>query len=90
MGEQPVRHESYPWDDLTPQQVLALLVDELYGPVSLLGQHLNKLMGEDDPLTEEEYETLFEQMDGAVRHLSRSVVNLKRYTRDRASTIKET
>lgn len=89
MSEQTARYDAHPWDGLTAQQVLTLLVHELYGPVSLLGQHLNRLMGEDDPLTEEEYETLFAQMDGAVRQLSRSIVNLKRYAQEQEGPLVE-
>lgn len=82
MSEHSSRHEPHPWEGLTPSQVLATVVQELYSPVSLLGRHLNRLTGEEDPLTEEEYEALFAQMDGAVRQLSKTVVNLKRYTQD--------
>ncbi len=64
---------------MTPQQVLSMLAYELYNPVSILGSHLNRLVSEDDPLTEEEYEQIFEQMQDAVRQLSRTVVHLKQY-----------
>ncbi len=89
MNEQTSRYESPPWEGLTPTQVLATVVQELYNPVSLLGRHLNRLTGEDDPLTEEEYESLFEQMDGAVRQLSKTVVSLKRYAREHGADVED-
>lgn len=85
MNEQTTRHDTHLWEGMAPNQVLAALVHDLYGPVSLLGRHINRLTGEDDPLTEEEYETIFEQMDGAVRQLSKMVVNLKRYAQDHSA-----
>ncbi len=84
MSEQPIRHDSHTWDGMTPDQVLAALVYELYNPVSLLGSHLKRLTDDDDPLTEEDYESIFAQMHGAVRQLSKTVVHLKRYTQDRS------
>lgn len=82
MSDQTSRHDAHPWAGLTPTQVLSTVVNDLYGSVSLLGRHLNRLIGEDDPLTEEEYDTIFEQMDGAVRHLSTTIVSLKRYAQE--------
>lgn len=84
MSEQTIRTDSHAWESLTPDQVLTALVYELYSPVSLLGSHLKRLIDDDDPLTEDDYEAIFEQMHGAVRQLSKTVVNLKRYTQDRS------
>jgi len=67
---------------MTCDQVLKVLVYELYNPVSLLGNHLNRLVGDDDPLTEEEYESIFEQMQTAVRQLSKTVVHLRQYVQE--------
>jgi hypothetical protein len=89
MNEQTSRHEPHPWEGLTPTQVLATVVQELYNPVSLLGRHLNRLTGEEDPLTEEEYESLFEQMDGAVRQLSKTIVSMKRYAREHGADVED-
>ncbi len=74
------RHEEQDWDNLAPEEVLALVVYELYNPVSLLGSQLNYITNDEDPLTEEEYEHIFQQMQEAVDQLSKTVVNLKRYT----------
>lgn len=82
MSEQSARQEPHSWENMTPEAVLTDLVYELYNPVSLLGSQLDRLIADDDPLTEDEYEAIFEQMQQAVRQLSRTVVNLKRYTKD--------
>jgi K+-sensing histidine kinase KdpD len=86
MSEQNPRHDSHNWDTLTPREVLATLVYELYTPVSALGSHLNRLTGEDDPLSEEEYEAIFEQMQQSVRQLSKTVVHLRRYMQDQEAS----
>ena len=83
MSDQPTRPDSHNWDALSPEQVLEALVYELYRPVSLLGSQLKRLTADDDPLSEEDYEAIFEQMDSAVRQLSKTVVHLKRYTEER-------
>lgn len=80
MKEHPTRTDTDSWEHLSPSQVLAAVVYDLYNPVSLLGSHLNRLAADDEPLTEEEYDVIFEQMQAAVRQLSRTVVSLKRYT----------
>ncbi len=85
MGEQLNRLDSHQWQGLSPEQVLTTVVYELYNPISLLGSHLNRLTADDDPITEEEYDIIFEQMQESVRHLSKIVVNLKRYTRNSAA-----
>ncbi|NTW00759.1 MAG: hypothetical protein HGA19_05540 [Oscillochloris sp.] len=80
MSEQTVRQDQQQWDNLRPEQVIDSLIYELYNPVSLLGSQLKRLTDDDDPLSEEDYETIFEQMHQAVRQLSRTVVSLKRYS----------
>ena len=82
MSEYIPRSDNHPWEGMEANKVLVVLLQELYGPVSLLGSHLNRLIGKDDPLTEEEYEILFVQMDEAVRHLSMTIVHLKQYVQD--------
>lgn len=79
MAEYGAHTDAQDWGRMTPQQVLSLLAYELYNPVSMLGSSLNRLVSEDDPITEEEYEQIFEQMQDAVRQLSRTVVHLKQY-----------
>jgi hypothetical protein len=81
MSEQSSHSETHEWEHLPPGKVLEMVVFELYNPVSLLGSQLNRLTAEDDPMTEEEYEAIFEQMQAAVRQLSKTVVSLKRYAR---------
>jgi hypothetical protein len=78
-----LRPDAQHWEHLTPEQLLDLLVYELYNPVSILGSQIKRLTDDDDPLSEEEYEAIFEQMHGAVRQLSKTVVQLKRYNEDR-------
>lgn len=85
MNGQSGRVDSNDWDDLPPDQVLRALVYELYSPVSLLGSQLKRLTEDEDPLTEDDYDEIFAQMDAAVRHLSKIVVSLKRYSKDHPS-----
>lgn len=80
------RTDSLDWERLTPEQVLDLLVYELYNPVSILGSQLKRLTDDDDPLSEDEYDAIFEQMHNAVRQLSKTVVHIKRYKEDRKRT----
>ncbi len=82
MSEHATRRDTQNWDLMTCDQVLKVLVYELYNPVSLLGNHLNRLVGDEDPLTEDEYEAIFEQMQTAVRQLSKTVVHLRRYVQE--------
>ena len=70
------------WEHLPPDEVLKVLVMELYHPVSLLGSHLKRITDDEDPLTEDDTEEIFEQMHNAIRQLSKTVVNLKRYTQE--------
>jgi hypothetical protein len=83
MSDQPTRPDNQNWDKLSPEQVLEALVYELYHPVSTLGSQLKRLTGDDDPISEEEYEAIFAQMDSAVRQLSKTVVHLKRYNAEK-------
>ena len=73
--------EPHPWADMTPDQVLDMLVYELYTPVSALGSEVDRLSTgafEDDELG-----LLLAQIREAVNALSRLVVTLKLYTVDR-------
>jgi hypothetical protein len=80
------RHDHQQWEELSPEQLLDLLVYELYTPVSTLGSQIQRLTEDDDPLSEDDYDAIFEQMHNAVRQLSKTVVHLKRYTEDRKRT----
>jgi K+-sensing histidine kinase KdpD len=90
MNEHSSRLDIQALEQMTPSQVLAMMVYELYNPVSLLGSHLKRLTDDEEPLTEEEYEEIFEQMQDAVRHLSKMVVSIKQYTRGHEADISET
>ena len=73
--------EQHPWAEKSPDEVLDLLVRELYAPVSALGDEIDRLSTgafEDDDLPE-----LLDRMREGVNHLSRLVVTLKRYSRER-------
>jgi hypothetical protein len=89
MNEQSNRNDSHAWANLTPDQILNALAYELYNPVSLLGNQLKRLTDDEDPITEDDYEAIFEQMHAAVRQLSKTVVHLKLYTQDRSQTTRE-
>jgi tRNA C32,U32 (ribose-2'-O)-methylase TrmJ len=80
--DEHTRHANPDWESMTPAQVVGAVIYELYTPVSALGSYLNRLTAEDDPMSEEEYELLFEQMQEAVNQLSKTVVQLKHYARD--------
>ncbi len=80
MNEPTNRPDSQHWEGLAPNQVLDALVYELYNPVSVLGSQLKRLTDDEDPISEEDYEAIFAQMHNAVRQLSKTVVNLKRYS----------
>jgi signal transduction histidine kinase len=76
-------HEPHPWLDLTPDEVLDRLVQELYAPVSALGSEVDRLASgafEDDDLL-----PLLDQIRENVNTLGRLVVTLKQYSRDRHS-----
>jgi acyl carrier protein phosphodiesterase len=83
MGDHTARYDHQSWENLSPDEVLEALIRELYNPVSLLGSQIKRLVDDEDPMTEDEYEASFAQMDTAVRQLSRIIVNLKRYTQER-------
>jgi hypothetical protein len=74
-------HEPHPWADKTPDDVLQALVYELYGPVSALGNEIDRLAT--GAFEDEDLIALIEQMREGVDHLSRLVVLLKRYAADR-------
>jgi len=73
--------EPHSWDDKTPEQVLEVLVYELYPPVSALGDEIDRLIT--GAFADEELTVLLEQLRAGVNHLSRIVVALKRYTAER-------
>ena len=74
-------HEPHPWADMTPDEVLEALVYELYTPVSALGEEVDRLST--GAFEDEELMTLLDQMREGVKHLSKLVVMLKRYTSER-------
>jgi hypothetical protein len=80
MSEQPARQDPQQWESLSPEQVIDSLIYEIYNPVSLLGSQLKRLTDDEDAISEDDYEAIFEQMHQAVRQLSRTVVHLKRYS----------
>lgn len=82
MSEQPPLHDAHPWDDCTPTQVLNLLLANLYAPVSVLSNQVNRLALDEDPLTEEDMDHILDQMQTSVRQLSRTIINLKRYLQE--------
>ena len=82
MSEQHARPDIQHWENLTYEQVLEQLIHQLYGPVSLLGAQLKRLTDDDDPLSEDEYEAIFDNMHNAVNQLSKTVVQLKRYSEE--------
>jgi hypothetical protein len=87
--EQYIPHEPHPWADLTPEQVLDQLTNELYTPVSALGSEVDRLASgafEDDELL-----VLLDRIRENLDALGRLVVTLKRYTteRDTSATARE-
>jgi polyphosphate kinase len=74
------------WNQLSAEQVVDLLIKELYSPVSILGAQLKRLTDDDDPISEEEYEEIFAHMHHAVNQLSTTVVHLKRYSEEQKRT----
>lgn len=83
MSEQAPRHDLQDWSELTPEQLVEQLVHHLYSPVSILGSQLKRLTDDEDPISEDEYEMIFNTMHNAVNQLSRTVVQLKRYSEER-------
>lgn len=81
--------ENQDWDAMSPKQVLAALVHDIYTPVSLISSQLNRITGDSDPLTEEEYEAIFEQMQQAISRLSKTVVRLRKYVQEQDGTTVE-
>jgi hypothetical protein len=82
MSEQHPRPELQDWMHLPPEQVIEQIVQQLYGPVSILGGQLKRLTEDDDSLSEDEYEAIFAHMHNAVNQLSKTVVHLKRYSEE--------
>lgn len=82
MSEQPTLHDAHPWDEYTPSQVLNMLLSNLYAPVSVLSNQVNRLAVDEDPLTEEDMDDILDQMQTSVRQLSRTIINLKRYIQE--------
>jgi hypothetical protein len=76
-------HEPPPWSDLTPDQVLERLVYDLYTPVSALGDEVDRLAS--GAFEDEELLGLIDQIRESVNSLSRLVVTLKHYTKERRS-----
>lgn len=74
--------ETQNWEGMDPKEVLEALVHEIYAPVSLLGNQLNRITADNDPITEDDYEAIFEQMQQAVVRLSKTVVRLRKYVHD--------
>ncbi|HWQ12784.1 MAG TPA: hypothetical protein VNL77_08290 [Roseiflexaceae bacterium] len=77
MPDVPPHREPHPWAEMSSDEVLDVLVYELYGPVSALGSEVDRLSTgafEDDELGE-----LLAQIRARVDDLSRLVVQLKRY-----------
>lgn len=90
MTDTLARQDFQEWERQPLHQVLDVIVQDLYHPVSILGSHLHHLTHEDDPLSEEEYEEIFRQMQDAVNHLSRTIVSLKRYVQDQQERAQQT
>jgi hypothetical protein len=86
MSEQHPRPDLQHWSNLTSDQVIEQLVQLLYGPVSLLGSQLKRLTDDDDPISEDEYEAIFAHMHNAVNQLSKTIVQLKRYSEEQKRT----
>jgi hypothetical protein len=81
MPDSHAGHEPHTWDLKTPDEVLEMLVRDLYAPVSALGDEIDRLST--GAFEDEDLPVLLEQMREGVNHLSRLVVALKRYTADR-------
>ncbi|MEI6181051.1 MAG: hypothetical protein WCP31_09875 [Chloroflexales bacterium] len=86
MSEQHPRPELQDWNNLSPDQVIEQIIQQLYSPVSILGSQLKRLTEDDDSLSEDEYEAIFTQMHNAVNQLSKTVVHLKRYSEEQKRT----
>lgn len=71
----------HPWADLTASQALGLLLHELYGPVSALGDQVSRLA--DDMLDAQERAELIGHMRARVDDLGLLIVLLKRYLDER-------
>lgn len=74
----PHSHEPHPWAGLAPDQVLARVTYDLYGPVSALGTEIDRLSS--GSFEDEELLTLLGQIREATNQLGKLVVLLKRYS----------
>ena len=72
--------EPHPWADLPSDKVLDILAYELYGPISVLGNEVDRLSN--GTFKDEELPELIEQLQESVNQLSKIVVTLKRYTKE--------
>ncbi len=77
MAEHHRASDSHPWAELTAAQALALLLHELYTPVSALGDQVSRLAS--DSLDDLERAVIIGHMRARIDDLSRLVVLLKRY-----------
>lgn len=72
--------EPHPWADLSSDKVLDILAYELYGPISVLGNEVDRLSN--GTFKDEELPELIEQLQESINQLSKIVVTLKRYTKE--------
>jgi hypothetical protein len=82
MAEHHQASDSHPWAELTTSQALALLLHELYTPVSALGDQVSRLA--DETLDDGERMVIIGHMRARIDDLSRLVVLLKRYLDDQS------
>lgn len=83
MAEHHQAFDSHPWAELTAAQALALLLHELYAPVSALGDQVSRLTT--DSLDDHERAVIIGHMRARIDDLSRLVVLLKRYLDEQAT-----
>ncbi|NOK59733.1 MAG: hypothetical protein GFH27_549285n257 [Chloroflexi bacterium AL-W] len=82
MAESQPQHtpkEPHPWADLPSDKVLDILAYELYGPISVIGNEVDRLSN--GTFEDEELPELIEQLQESINQLSKIVVTLKRYTK---------